>query len=128
MPVALGSQGARVPDRASTAARLLRTTPRTLVNFPPKYTLVLSSDTVMAEMADPLSGPGLKPGSTLPSLWTAASLLRACPPTEVKSPATQTVLPSLATATSFTPPPAAPALHRGAPLGSTAVNPLPLPT
>jgi len=80
----------------------------------------------MVETADPPSGAGLKPGSTVPSLWTAASLLRACPPIELKSPATHTVPPSLPTASSLTAPPAEPVLHSGAPLGSTAVSPLPL--
>src|SRR5205823_4515182 len=120
-----GSQGVSAPVWASTAARLLRTVPLIFVNLPPKYTRLLSSDRVIADTAVPLSGAGVKPGSTVPSLWTAASFGLACPPIELKSPATQTVPPSFDTATALTAPPDEPALHSGAPLGSTAASPFP---
>ena len=91
---------------------------------------MLSSLKVRAAMASGswplLWGAGSKAGSTDPSLWTAASLVRACPPMLLKSPPTQTDAPSLATASSLTPPPVVPAFQITPPLPSTAARP-PLP-
>ena len=121
--MALGSQAVSAPVVASTAARLLRTSSFTRSKVPPKYTRVLSSDSVIAETTAPLPVPGLKPGSTEPSPWTAASLLRACPPMVLKSPPTQKVAPSFDTASCLTPPPPVAAVHSTPPFPSTADRP-----